>query len=138
MPRVQVHFSLCLLLYWCFLRCGGCFEPIPSRPALKVSSGHLCCDKFRLDISTWSFSCAIWGCVSGLRFCSPSAIGSAMSCGAEGPHDELWDWGQCWDAVLGAAWGAHQEPLLWKTLRCCVWAAEPYMPEDLLLPLLES
>ena len=164
-PHVQVHFSLCLLLYCCFPRCGGCFEPIPSRPALKLFSGHLCHDKLCLDTSTWSFSCATWGCVCGLRFCSPSATGGAVfwgtftHTGSKGSmqgaagsgsgdvvsclpsflqhvtsHAACVSEGR--DGVLGSAQGAHQEPLPWKSLGCCVWAAKPCTLEDLLLPLL--
>lgn len=37
-------------------------------PALKLFSGHLCCDNHCLYTSTLIFSCATQGCVSGLRF----------------------------------------------------------------------
>lgn len=60
----------------CLLQRGGCFKPVPSPAALKLFSGCLCHDN--LDSSTQSFSSAVWGCVNGLRFSSPSATGALV------------------------------------------------------------
>lgn len=74
---------------------------------------------------------------------------------AEGPCDEQWDWGHTEPpsrplaahsptrinegkgAALESAQRTHQEPLSWQILEFCICATEPYVPEDLLLPLLE-
>lgn len=72
---------------------------------------------------------ALWGRGGGRTELPAAPLCSSFTphaaCGAEGR-----------DAVLGSAWGARREPLIWRSLRSCVWAAKPCVPEDLLLPLL--
>lgn len=106
-PRhAQFHFSLCLLLCCCFLQCGGFLEPIPSCPASKLFSDHLCCDSHHLDTSTWSFSCVIWGCVSRLRFLQPLSYRWCRVLGSFGARSEQ----TVSVTSCGAGAGGHTEP----------------------------